>query len=74
MSRKKRVEQIQAATLQAKKYLHAKDDEAQTERDAQRKKAAETNENSDIVKMQQSYWQWDAAEVARNVLSSLVSA
>ncbi|KAH7308986.1 hypothetical protein B0I35DRAFT_441139 [Stachybotrys elegans] len=73
-SRKERVEQIQAATLQARKHLHAKDEKAQTERDAERKKAAQINENSDVVKMQHSYWQWNAAEVARSALSRLVAA
>jgi salicylate hydroxylase len=71
-SRKGRVEQIQAATLQAREHLHLKDAEAQAARDLKRKKAVEAGENSDVVKMQQSYWEWNAAEVARCTLVELV--
>ncbi|KAI0202486.1 hypothetical protein F4808DRAFT_76924 [Astrocystis sublimbata] len=53
-SRKTRVEQIQAATLEARKHLHMKDRATQAERDAQRREAADANENSDVVKMQHS--------------------
>ncbi|PVH92727.1 FAD/NAD(P)-binding domain-containing protein [Periconia macrospinosa] len=71
-SRKGRVEQIQAATLQAREHLHLKDAEAQAARDLKRKKAVEAGENSDVVKMQQSYWEWNAAEVARCTLVELM--
>lgn len=73
-SRKERVEQIQAATRQAREHLHIKDREAQEERDRQRKEASEANQNSDVVKMQHSYWQWNAAELAQSVLAKLVAA
>jgi salicylate hydroxylase len=72
-SRKERVEQIVAATYQAKQQLHLKDEKAQALRDMERKGASEAKENSDVVKMQHSYWVWDAAEVARGALSDLIT-
>lgn len=74
MSRKERVEQIQAATYKAREQLHLKDREAQAARDLQRKTAAEKNQNSDVTKMQQSYWVWDAGKVAQAALSELIAA
>lgn len=71
-SRKQRVDQIQAATYQAKQQLHLKDEKAQLARDTQRKADSETNSNSDVVKMQHSYWVWDAAEVARRALEDIL--
>ena len=73
-SRKQRVDQIQAAAYQAKEQLHLKDEKAQVARDNQRKAASGANQNSDIVKMQHSYWVWDAAEVARSALIDLIKA
>lgn len=70
-SRKERVEQIQATTFKARLQLHLKDEEAKL-RDSQRKEAAESKENSDVVKMQHSFWVWDAAGAAEKVLSSLI--
>ncbi|KAI9037687.1 FAD-dependent oxidoreductase [Aspergillus affinis] len=66
-SRKERVEPIQAATYKAREQLHLKDKEAQEARDRERKAASESNQNSDVVKMQHSFWVWDAAKVAQNV-------
>ena len=68
------MEPIQAATYKAREQLHLKDREAQEARDRERKAASESNENSDVVKMQHSYWVWDAAKVARNALLELISA
>ncbi|RYP11133.1 hypothetical protein DL765_007882 [Monosporascus sp. GIB2] len=73
VSRKERVEQIQAATYRAREQLHLKDREAQAARDLQRKAASETNQNSDVVKMQHSYWLWDAAKVAQSALTELIA-
>ncbi|PLB44094.1 FAD/NAD(P)-binding domain-containing protein [Aspergillus steynii IBT 23096] len=73
-SRKERVESIQAATYKAREQLHLQDREAQEARDRERRTASERNENSDVVKMQHSYWVWDAAKVARNALLELIAA
>lgn len=73
-SRKGRVEEIQAASHQAKQQLHCKDKEAQESRDNKRVEAIEANQNSDVVKVQQSYWVWDAAEAARRALSDIMVA
>ncbi|RYP85126.1 hypothetical protein DL769_001030 [Monosporascus sp. CRB-8-3] len=73
-SRKERVEQIQAATQVARKHLHLKDPEAQAVRDLQRKEASEANQNTDVVKMQHSYWVWNAVEVAQSALTKLGAA
>lgn len=71
-SRKGRVEQIHAASDQARKQSHLKDAKAQASPDTQRVAASEANQKSDITKIQQSYWVWDAAEVARKALSDLI--
>ena len=71
-SRKGRVEQIQAATLRARQYLHLKDGEAQAARDKERAAAVEAKENSDVVKMQHLYWAWDAAQEAQTALLDLL--
>lgn len=73
-SRKERVEQIQAATLKARQHLHLKDGEAQAARDKERAAAVEVKENSDVVKMQHSYWAWDAAKEAQLTLSELLES
>ena len=70
-SRKSRVEQIQAATRKAGEQLHLSDGEAQAARDRERAAASETAQNSDVIKMQHSYWHWDAAEAARSKLDEL---
>jgi len=66
------VEQIQAASLQARQHLHLKDGEAQAARDKERAAAVEAKQNSDVVKMQQAYWAWDAAQEAQTVLLKLL--
>ncbi|RDW57349.1 hypothetical protein BP5796_12799 [Coleophoma crateriformis] len=72
VSRKERVDRIQAASYQARQHLHLKDENAQKSRDLQRMAAAESQQNSDVVKMQHSYWMWDAAEAARSALSDIM--
>ncbi|KAI9148931.1 hydroxybenzoate hydroxylase NtnJ [Paramyrothecium foliicola] len=74
ISRKERVEPIQAATYRAREQLHLKDKAAQEARDLERKTASQTNQNSDVVRMQQSYWGWDAAKVAQSALTELIAA
>ena len=71
-SRKGRVEQIQATTFRAREHLHLKDGEAQIARDQERVAAVAAKQNSDVVKMQHSYWEWDAAQEAKNALSELL--
>nr|A0A455LLW0.1 RecName: Full=FAD-dependent monooxygenase atnJ; AltName: Full=Arthripenoid biosynthesis cluster protein J [Arthrinium sp.]AYO60883.1 hydroxybenzoate hydroxylase AtnJ [Arthrinium sp.] len=73
-SRKERVDQIQAATYRAREQLHLRDGDAQAARDSQRKATSGTGQNSDVVKMQQSYWTWDAAGVAEKTLAALIIA
>ncbi|KAL1961389.1 hypothetical protein VTO42DRAFT_117 [Malbranchea cinnamomea] len=70
-SRKHRVEQIQLATYKAREQLHLKDGEAQARRDRERAEATKENQSSDVLKMQQSYWVWDAAQAAQKALSEL---
>lgn len=73
-SRKERVDQIQAATYRAREQLHLRDGDAQAARDLERKAASNTGQNSDVVKMQHSYWTWDAAGVAEKTLAALIVA
>ncbi|KAK4210229.1 hydroxybenzoate hydroxylase AtnJ [Rhypophila decipiens] len=74
VSRKERVDQIQAATYKAREKLHLKDGAAQAARDLERKAAAEKNQNTDVSKMQQAYWAWDAAKVATTALTERIAA
>ncbi|KAI8933685.1 hypothetical protein NX059_009404 [Plenodomus lindquistii] len=73
-SRKERVNQIQAATFRAREQLHLRDGDAQAARDSQRKATSDTGQNSDVVKMQHSFWTWDAAGVAEKTLAALLVA
>lgn len=73
-SRKERVNQIQAATYRAREQLHLRDGDAQAARDSQRKATSSTGQNSDVVKMQHSFWTWDAAGVAEKTLAALIVA
>ncbi|KAK2747869.1 hypothetical protein FQN55_004746 [Onygenales sp. PD_40] len=70
-SRKHRVEQIQAAAYRARDQLHLKDGEAQAARDRERAAASKENQNTDVIKMQQVYWVWDAAQAAEKALLDL---
>ena len=72
-SRRGRVEQIQAESLKARQHLHLKDGEAQAARDKERAAAEEAKQNSDVVKMQQACWSWDAAQEAQTVLLKLLN-
>ncbi|KAK8074383.1 FAD/NAD(P)-binding domain-containing protein [Apiospora hydei] len=74
LSRKERVEPIQAATYRAREQLHLRDGAAQAVRDAQRRDTARSGKNSDVVQMQHSYWVWDAAGAAEKALAEMMSA